>query len=215
MDLRRNVQRDPSLFEPRARRPERFGLPVPYLWQKDRAVDQKLGRAPPYGIEDLLVLGIYPRVSVVALSLFLFGTVCRAESADLSRPEDAAAFVIPSCRESAEPGSISEAFEQGMCIGLLKGLYYLSSDACIPPAITIGAVARIVVKYIDHRPTRMHEDFRELALEALKAAWPCSGMRIVSSNQPRGLESSSEREPPSDGDVQRLKGLPNDVYTND
>jgi hypothetical protein len=150
MDLRCNVQRDPSLFEPPARRPERFGLPAPYLWQKDRAVVQKLGRAPPYGIEDLLVLGMYPRVSVVALSLFLFVTVCRAESAELSRPEDAAAFVIPSCRESAEPGSIGEAFEQGMCIGLLKGLYYLSSDTCIPPAITIGAVARIVVKYIDH-----------------------------------------------------------------
>jgi hypothetical protein len=152
------------------------------------------------------VLGMYPRVSVVALSLFLFGTVGRAESADLSRPEDAAAFVIPSCRESAKPGSISDAFGQGMCIGLLKGLYYLSSDACIPPAITIGAVARIVVKYIDDRPTRMHEDFRELALEALKTAWPCSGMRIVSSRQLDSLESSSDWERPSDSGVQQLKG---------
>jgi hypothetical protein len=92
------------------------------------------------------VLRMYPGVSLVALSLFLFAAVCRAESAELTRPEDAAVFVIPSCRESTEPGSISEAFEQGMCIGLLKGLYYLSSDACIPPAITIGAVARIVVR---------------------------------------------------------------------
>jgi hypothetical protein len=161
------------------------------------------------------VLGMHPRVSVVALSLLLFATVRGAESAELSRPEDAAAFIIPSCRESTEPGSISGAFEQGMCIGLLKGLYYLSSDACIPPAITIGAVARIVVRYIDHRPTRMHEDFRELALEALKTAWPCRGMHIISSNLPRSLESNSEREPPSDGDVQRLKGLTNDVYAND
>jgi hypothetical protein len=215
MDLRRNVQRDPSSFEPPARRPERFGLPAPYLWQKDRAVVQKLGRAHLTVSRILLVLGMHLRVSVGALSLFLFVTVCRAESADLSRPEDAASFVIPSCREPTEPGSIGEAFEQGMCIGLLKGLYYLSSDTCIPPAITIGAVARIVVKYIDDRPTRTHEDFRELALEALKTAWPCSGMRTISFNQPQSLESSSEREPPSDGDVQRSKGLPNDVYAND
>jgi hypothetical protein len=139
------------------------------------------------------VLGMHPRVSVAALSLFLFVTVSRAESAELSRPEDAAAFVIPSCRQSTEPGSISEAFEQGMCIGLLKGLYYLSSDACIPPAITIGAVARIVVKYIDHRPTRMHEDLRELALEALKTAWPCSGVRIISSvNDPSGAGNAAK-----------------------
>ena len=32
---------------------------------------------------------------------------------------------------------------------------------------------RVVVQYIDSRPERMHEDFKKLALEAMKAAWPC------------------------------------------
>ena len=28
-------------------------------------------------------------------------------------------------------------------------------------------------KYIDARPAKMNEDFRELALDAMDAAWPC------------------------------------------
>jgi hypothetical protein len=125
-------------------------------------------------------------LSVVHISLFAIATLCRAESADdlpRASPENAAATIIPSCRESIEPGSTSEAFAQGVCIGLLRGLYYLSSDACIPPAVTIGAVARIVVRYVDDRPSRIHEDFRELALEALRTAWPCSGARSISFQQ--------------------------------
>jgi hypothetical protein len=40
-------------------------------------------------------------------------------------------------------------------------------------------MASIVVRYIDDRPARQQEDFRELALEALKNAWPCSGARNI------------------------------------
>jgi Rap1a immunity proteins len=32
----------------------------------------------------------------------------------------------------------------------------------------------VVIKYIEARPERMHEPFADLALEALKAAWPCN-----------------------------------------
>jgi hypothetical protein len=31
----------------------------------------------------------------------------------------------------------------------------------------------VVVKYIEARPQRMDEDFGQLAIEALTAAWPC------------------------------------------
>jgi hypothetical protein len=35
-------------------------------------------------------------------------------------------------------------------------------------------MVRVVVAYIEARPARVHEDFRNLALEALREAWPCS-----------------------------------------
>ena len=39
--------------------------------------------------------------------------------------------------------------------------------------MTFGQSVAVVVKYIQERPERMHEDFGKLALEALIAAWPC------------------------------------------
>ena len=39
--------------------------------------------------------------------------------------------------------------------------------------MTTNQAIAVVVKYIEARPERMHEDFRALALEALTAAWPC------------------------------------------
>jgi hypothetical protein len=92
---------------------------------------------------------------------------------------DSAASIVPGCRSSTSADDSSRAFEEGVCIGLLKGLYYLSTGACIPPAVTMGEIARIVVRYVDDHPARQQEDFREIALEALRAAWPCSGVRNI------------------------------------
>jgi hypothetical protein len=39
--------------------------------------------------------------------------------------------------------------------------------------VTVGQTVAVVIKYIEARPERMHEDFGKLAYEALTAAWPC------------------------------------------
>ncbi len=66
-----------------------------------------------------------------------------------------------------------EPFLQGICAGLISGVTYQSEDNCLPAGATRGQIVRVVVQYIDVRPARMHEDFRKLALEALRAVWPC------------------------------------------
>jgi hypothetical protein len=38
---------------------------------------------------------------------------------------------------------------------------------------THGQTIRVVVKYIDDQPGRLHENFKLLVLEALQKAWPC------------------------------------------
>jgi hypothetical protein len=43
----------------------------------------------------------------------------------------------------------------------------------IPDEVTLGQIVRVVVAYIDARPAEMHADFVQLALEALRTAWPC------------------------------------------
>jgi Rap1a immunity proteins len=54
-----------------------------------------------------------------------------------------------------------------MCIG------YMDPSACPPKGVTSGQALRVVVTYIDAIPARMHENFKYLAVEALRAAWPC------------------------------------------
>jgi uncharacterized protein (DUF433 family) len=39
--------------------------------------------------------------------------------------------------------------------------------------VTTDQAVAVVVKYIEARPERMHEQFGDLTFEALTAAWPC------------------------------------------
>jgi hypothetical protein len=52
-----------------------------------------------------------------------------------------------------------------------------SENAASQPVLDIGvtdsAGIRVVVQYIGERPARMNENFKILAIEALRAAWPC------------------------------------------
>ncbi len=87
---------------------------------------------------------------------------------------DSANFVMPGCRAYlAEVVPPEHRFAAAFCTGRIKKFVSMSPDICVPQDVTVGQEVRVVVKYIDDRPARLHEDFRDLALEALRAAWPC------------------------------------------
>jgi hypothetical protein len=69
--------------------------------------------------------------------------------------------------------SSSFFFQQGYCMGTIQGIFSALMDICAPPGVTKTQMIRVVVKYIDDRPARLNEDFNALAVEALRAAWPC------------------------------------------
>jgi hypothetical protein len=84
-------------------------------------------------------------------------------------------LVLPGCKGFLDKTSVpapDEAIMEGYCVGFLEGLGY-TTDFCQPKGVTTNQAVAVVVKYIEARPERMHEDFRALALEALIAAWPC------------------------------------------
>lgn len=68
---------------------------------------------------------------------------------------------------------------EGQCVGIIRGLNYLAGllrqeqRSCSPQGVTVEQLVRVVVVYIERRPQRMHEDFKELTLDALHDAWPC------------------------------------------
>jgi Rap1a immunity proteins len=74
----------------------------------------------------------------------------------------------------------------GYCVGLVEGIAFFMADsglanACahIPDGVTVGQQIQVVVRYLEQRPNRLHEDFKWLAIEALADAWPCRDAKLV------------------------------------
>jgi Rap1a immunity proteins len=106
-------------------------------------------------------------------ALFLVATLMASGRAISAEDQDSANFVMSGCRDILTNRQTTDLFKRGLCNGLISGLVYGNLDICLPSNITHEQEARVVVQHIDNRPARMNEDFRDLALEALKAAWPC------------------------------------------
>jgi hypothetical protein len=90
--------------------------------------------------------------------------------------QSSANYVMRGCRDFISSGLSSaqrSPISQGFCVGAVMGIAFASQGLCIPSNVTSGQEVRVVVKYIDDRPARLHESFMLLAFEALRAAWPC------------------------------------------
>jgi hypothetical protein len=86
--------------------------------------------------------------------------------------KNSANYMMPGCR-AVLTDSTTDSYLQGFCGGLVAGIFFMSENKCSPRGVTNGQLIRVVIQYIDARPARMHEDFKELAIEAMRAAWPC------------------------------------------
>jgi hypothetical protein len=90
---------------------------------------------------------------------------------------NSANYIMPGCRALLEPDppkDMNAKFLSSQCLAVVRGLIYASSpNVCPPDDATHDQSVRVVVKYIDDLPARLHEHFFALALEALRAAWPC------------------------------------------
>ena len=89
--------------------------------------------------------------------------------------DDEARTVTAGCHQALKRATQLQNFDAGMCLGVLKGLHYLSKDICIPPATSLGEIGSVVAQYLDRHPGNAHDDFQEDALHAMRSAWPCGG----------------------------------------
>jgi Rap1a immunity proteins len=83
-----------------------------------------------------------------------------------------ASQIMPGCREALANGQHNPIL-QGFCFGLVSGLTEEVPGICAPDGSKVSQGVRIVVQYVDSHPERMDDSFAKLAVEALKAAWPC------------------------------------------
>jgi hypothetical protein len=108
-----------------------------------------------------------------AVAILLLALMVPARAED----QGSANFMLPGCKGylSQNMSTYVDAIRIGLCSGFINGLLYGvgGKEICQPKGATYGQAVAVVVKYIEARPERMHEEFGWLALEALTAAWPC------------------------------------------
>jgi hypothetical protein len=97
--------------------------------------------------------------------------------------QTSADYVMPGCRDAASVITFSKVGESeegaslmGLCAGIVIGLSFNGQAYCIcvPAGTTAQQATSVVVQYIDGQPARIHEAFNRLAVDALRANWPCS-----------------------------------------
>jgi hypothetical protein len=116
---------------------------------------------------------------IILIVALMGGSVAALAEEDRSSAD----HVMPGCRlwMETKPTPIAKDLEKGICFGIVMTLMedYLNKDFCIylksatELGPTNGQFLRVVVKYIDDRPGRLHENFHNLAHEAFRETWPC------------------------------------------
>jgi hypothetical protein len=85
---------------------------------------------------------------------------------------------LPACKAVVATGKATTSHE-GACLGVIDAVLILSNRLprdqkfCAPSSFLSSQVTRIVVKYLEDHPARLHELFPNLVLEAIRNAWPC------------------------------------------
>jgi hypothetical protein len=93
---------------------------------------------------------------------------------------DSANYFLPGCkgllgRDLTTTSKNMLTWKNTLCLAYIQGLLYAGggNHFCQPNGVMHGQAVAVVVKYIEARPERMHENFGLLAIEALTKAWPC------------------------------------------
>lgn len=76
--------------------------------------------------------------------------------------------------EQCNKGKFScAAFIDGFVAGVQASLPSGTRPFCFPKGVTKGQIGRVVIKYINDRPEKLHIPFYELVFTALASGFPC------------------------------------------
>ena len=90
--------------------------------------------------------------------------------------------MLPHCKRALSyiPPDSGADVPLALCLGAVMGIAStadrLPPEArfCPPPSVTPDQLVRVVVQYLEAHPARLHENFFQLAYQAMHAAWPCN-----------------------------------------
>jgi hypothetical protein len=105
----------------------------------------------------------------VAASFLLLAAV----PANAQSDSGSVSWMLPGCREVMRGSPNNDPFRSGLCAGYAAGIAYAAPIVCPPTQATVQQLVAVVVRYVDQRPERWHERFKDVAAEALSKTWPC------------------------------------------
>lgn len=130
-------------------------------------------------------MGTAMKIHIVFVTFLLLPPVVYSSTGD-------GEFLLESCSGALSPikgetPKSKEAFQHGYCHGLLRGIrnavivyediifskIELNGLFCMPRDISGKQSIRVVVKYLNDHPEKLHEYDALLAMSALKEAFPC------------------------------------------
>ena len=78
--------------------------------------------------------------------------------------------------ENTWKGGFREGLCNGMIVGFDYGYSYKNRDKtyCVPSGVNQGQIVKVVRKYIDEHPEKLHELYGKLIIEALNESFPCN-----------------------------------------
>jgi hypothetical protein len=69
---------------------------------------------------------------------------------------------------------VYEALRDGYCRGIVEGVTDVSLIVCASADVTFGQEIRVIVKFLNDHPEKLHLRNTKLVQEALAQAFPCS-----------------------------------------
>jgi hypothetical protein len=69
---------------------------------------------------------------------------------------------------------IYEAWRDGYCRGIIEGVTSASPLVCPTGGVTFGQEVRVVLKFLQDHPEKLHLSGAQLVQDALAQAFPCS-----------------------------------------
>ena len=107
-----------------------------------------------------LVVGMaLPSLAQAQVSLINSGTKLLEQCSDWAKPDS----------EQTPSSYQASAF----CSAYVAGVFDAMDNVCPPDGVTYGQMVRVVLKFLNDHPERLHEGRFRLVVDALRAAWPC------------------------------------------
>ena len=120
------------------------------------------------------------------MRILVVAVICLWSSFAFGQNVASAAYYLPGCKALADQGEppVPVALRMSKCTGVVETLMILggsnglspSNRLCFPDGTTSKQVTATVTQYIDASPARQKETFVPLALEAMRAAYPCKSL---------------------------------------